>query len=268
MNKTILQILASTVLTISLSSAALAAGGGDLESNMKHMASSMKSIAKTINDPAMNTTNSTLADKFVAAATFAKGQLPEGFEMLQEPELSKRKALYEEMMDHAIELGGFLSYSLKQNDQAKALRFLEQIRVIQTDGHKEFKAEDLSIKPQTYAQTFAATDLKSVMKNMGVNLKLIIAQASDRSLNQSSAKLADDFVAGAKESKAFIPASISQLPADQQTPRATLYSQMTDKLVDAGTRLSKAFSAGDNAAAQAILGELSQMKKDGHYEFN
>jgi hypothetical protein len=266
LNRKMIKLLSSLVLTITLSTAAYAEGG--LEGSMKQMARAVKSMTKTIASPAMNAVNIKLADNFVKAATLAKAQLPEEIQQLPVTEQAKRKALYEEMIDHAIELGEYLSTSLKQNDQVKAQHFLEQIKAYEKEGHTEFKSNDLTNAIQSNARFQMATDLKSAMKNMGADLKLIQVQAADAGQNKSSLKLAEDFTANARDVKAFIPTSISSLPANDQQVRLDLYNKLTDKSIEFGLKLVKAFNDGNNAAAVAIINDLIANKKEGHFEFN
>jgi hypothetical protein len=254
------------VLSMTLATVTFAEGG--LEGSMKQMASAVKTISKTIAIPAMNSVNIKLADKFVQSATHARAQLPEEIQQLPAADQAKRKALYEEMLDHAIELGEYLETSLKQNDQTKAQHFLEQIKAYEKEGHNEFKTNDLTQALQSNARMQMATDLKSAMKNMGADLKLIQAQINDAGQNKSSLKLAEDFIANARDVKAFIPTSISSLPANAQQARIDLYNKLTDKSIDFGLKLQKAFADGNNAAALAIMTDLIANKKEGHFEFN
>lgn len=254
------------VLALTLSTTVMAEGG--LEGSMKQMGRSIHTISKSITVPAMNSVNAKLADKFVQAATQAKKQLPEEIQQLPQADQAKRKALYEEMIDHAIELGEFLSKSLKDNDQVKAQHFLQQIEAYEKEGHTEFKESDLTNAQASTARMNMATDLKSAMKNMGADLKLIQAQASDAAQNKSSLALANDFVANAKDAQSFIPTTISNLPANQQQPRIDLFNKLTTKSIDLGIKMSQAFSKGDNAGAIAIINDLIANKKEGHFEFN
>jgi hypothetical protein len=266
MKNTFLKLLCTSIFTLTFSVNSMADGG--LEGSMKQMARSLRTISRSISNPTMNTKNAELADKFVQAATKAKALLPEEIQQLPTTDQAKRKALYEEMIDHAIELGEYLGRSLKDNDQEKAKHFLDELYKYEKEGHSEFKENDLT-KVQINGEKMAlATTLKAAMKNMGSDIKLIQAQMADASLNQESKKLAEDFVANARDVKSFIPASISKLPSEKQQARMDLYNKLTDKSIDMGTKLSEAFSTGNNAAAQVIINDLLANKKEGHFEFN
>ena len=266
MKTKLLKTVSVVVISFILSTAVIAGGG--LEGSMKKMGRSIKSISLSIANPSMNKINIKLADSFVEAANQAKKQLPEEISQLPQADQEKRKALYEEMIDHSIELGEFLSLSLKNNDQVKAQHFLDTIKAYEKEGHKEFKESDLTVAQVSVAKMQMATDLKTAMQNMGAELKIIQKQASDSTQNKASAKLADDFVANAKDVKAFLPTTITNLPLAQQQARIDLYNKLTDKSIDLGIKMSQAFSTGDNAAAVTIITELIANKKEGHFEFN
>jgi hypothetical protein len=259
MKTNLLKLLSVTVLSFTFSTTLFADGG--LEENMKKMGQAIKKISKAIDNPSMNPASIKIADSFVSYASLAKKYLPEEIAQLPQADQAKRKALYEEMIDHSIELGEFLSTSLKSNDQAKAKHFLDQILAYEKEGHKEFKGNDL-------VGAHFATDLKTAMQNMGSDLKLIQAQASDASQNKASLKLAEDFIANAKDVKAFIPVSIANLPSGQQQARIDLYNKLTEKVITLGEKMVQAFSTGDNAKALSTVAELIASKKEGHFEFN
>jgi hypothetical protein len=285
MKGNILKLVTAVALTLSMSAVAVAkkhghkgngskqtnpGAEGGLEGVMKEMAFSIKGIQMTINDPSMNSINVQLANRFIQAAGRAKVIIPDTVRQLPQPEQNTRKALYEEMMDNSIELGGFLVDSLTKNDQTKALHFLDQIKAMEKDGHKEFKGNDLQYNLQSNLQPMnmqASPDLKSAMKIMGTNLKLIQAQMTDPAMNQASSRLADEIVAGAKDSKTFVPTTVSTLPADQQAARLVIYNQMLDKTIALATKLSQALATGDTTAAQGLINDLTTDKKDGHFEF-
>ncbi|MBC7464754.1 MAG: hypothetical protein H7256_02075 [Bdellovibrio sp.] len=122
----------------------------------------------------------------------------------------------------------------------------------------------------TFAQTAAPVlpaSLGKTMKAMSTNLKAIVAQATEATKNESSAKLADDFVTLTLHAKDFAVDSIQALPAEQQAAAKAEYDKMLEQTAITGQQLAAAFRANDNVLAANLLKQLSQDKKDGHDKF-
>lgn len=108
-----------------------------------------------------------------------------------------------------------------------------------------------------YSQT-----LKSAMKVMGTNLKLISIQVKDPSKNASSLALAEEFLRSSEESRGLIPDTAG-------TPdRKARYIEMIDQSSEQAKQLIDAFRNNDNQRAKLLVDGLLKSKKDGHNEFN
>lgn len=103
-----------------------------------------------------------------------------------------------------------------------------------------------------------AQDLKSVMKTMGTDLKLLSTQVADPRQNASSLALAEELLKATQESRGLVP----------DPARKDLYVQMIDHAADLANQLVNSLRAGDNAKAKALVDSLTAAKKEGHNEFN
>jgi hypothetical protein len=113
----------------------------------------------------------------------------------------------------------------------------------------------------------APTSLKDAMKAMSSCIKTISTQVTDPTQNPASAKLADDFVAYSEKAGAFVPSSVSSMPASAQDAAKKEYQRLIADSVQLGKDLAVAFRANDNATAGAILNQMAGVKKDGHNKF-
>lgn len=232
--------------------------GGALESCMKTMNQNLKLISRQVQDSTLNQKTAQLAEQLAQATTQCKRNLPGGINNLPPNERDVRKALYEEMMDNTAELSDQLAVTLRKNDNLKAQKLVQNLLALKKDGHEEFKNADLTI---------SAYDLKSIMKQMGTNLKLIATRINDPSQNSNSAKLADDLTQATLDSKNHMPGSITSLPASEQAARKKAYDQMLDDSAALSQQLASALRANDNAKAKAIIDQLGNLKKESHFEF-
>ena len=117
------------------------------------------------------------------------------------------------------------------------------------------------------AQFDNTASLKSYMKTMSSKLKTIASQVSNPSKNSENETLSNEFIQTVEQAKNVLPSDINNLPPTQQVERKATYIKMMDQTVQLGKELALAFHNNDNAAANVILGKLSQEKKDGHNEF-
>ncbi len=249
------------VLSLSVCSSGFAmdpASHSPLESCMKKMNQSLKAIARQVQEPSQNQQTAQWAEKLSQITTQCKSNVPEGINNLPDNERDTRKALYEEMMDHTTELSDQLAVILRKNDNLKAQKIVESLIAIKKDGHQEFKHSDF---------TLLAYDLKTLMKQMGTNLKLIAGRINDPTQNGNSAKLADEVTQATLESKKHIPGSISSLPASEQAARKDQYDKMLDESAGLSQQLAQALRTNDTAKAKILIEQLGNLKKDSHIEF-
>jgi len=119
--------------------------------------------------------------------------------------------------------------------------------------------------------TLAATpggSLKQNMKAAEKNLKAIAATVNDPSKNQENAALAYDAAAYFHMTYSQVPESISDLPASRQQAALQGYQAEIRKSVEACVNLQQALLANDNATAAQILKSLSDLKDEGHDQYN
>ncbi|HWU44826.1 MAG TPA: cytochrome b562 [Bdellovibrio sp.] len=117
-------------------------------------------------------------------------------------------------------------------------------------------------------QISAAASLKLNMKQIGKNLKAIVATVNDSSKNQDNAGLAQQAAEAFQAVYNQVPDVINEMPADQQPEAIKGFQQEIQKGIDLFTQLKDAFLNGDNAGAAQILKALSQLKQDGHDQYN
>lgn len=120
--------------------------------------------------------------------------------------------------------------------------------------------------PAATAANVPAT-LGGVMKAMSATLKKITAQATDASKNIDSAKLTEELIDMAKNSKNHIPKSIKDLPKDQLTVQQEQYLKMIDENIALQQELLAAFQNNDNTKAADALNKINASKKEGHNAF-
>lgn len=243
-------------------------GAYNLESHMKQMQKALKQIAVQVSDSSKNAQTILLVEKFQKAIESAKLELPEDVERLPEKERLSRKALYEEMMDHTIELVQSLKDSLTKNDNVKAQRLVDSLLKMKEDGHKEFKADDHPVLQVQAAPLTQVMSLKSIMKGIGTQFKLLQAQVDDSTKNADSVKMAETMIVGLTDARALIPDSISSLPDAEQSARKDLYYKMMDQTMDLVKQVIAALKANDNQKATQLVAQVLQAKKDSHSEFN
>jgi hypothetical protein len=144
----------------------------------------------------------------------------------------------------------------------------EQARRIQRQAIDDFRSSSNGTRVTAeFAAVVAKPSLASSMSAMNSSLKTIATQVSNAAQNAKSASLADQFVADATAAKSFVPDKILQLPAAQQDAKKTEYQQMMDGVIQQGKDLAAAFRKNDNAAANALLVQMSTAKQAGHAAF-
>ncbi len=109
--------------------------------------------------------------------------------------------------------------------------------------------------------------LGDAMKLMNDSLRSIAAQATNPAMNPQSAILADEFVESATAAKAFLPDTITALPAAERTLKAARYATLMETTIDQGKLLAAAFRANDNVKASALMNDMKSNRNTGHTEF-
>ncbi|MDG0816878.1 cytochrome b562 [Bdellovibrio svalbardensis] len=110
--------------------------------------------------------------------------------------------------------------------------------------------------------------LKQNMKAAEKNLKAIALTINDSSKNEENAALAYDAAAYFHMTYSQVPESISDLPASRQQEALQGYQAQIRKSVEMCVSLQQALLANDIDTATDILKALSDLKKEGHDEFN
>ena len=110
--------------------------------------------------------------------------------------------------------------------------------------------------------------LKQNMKQIEKNLKAIAAAINDASQNQNIATLAEQAAELFQTAYSQVPESVSDLPAGQQQEAMQGYQQEIQKGIDLCTQLQNALLNNDNATAMQLLKTLSQLKQEGHDQYN
>ena len=108
------------------------------------------------------------------------------------------------------------------------------------------------------------TPLGEEMETISKAFRTLRRQAKDPAKNASSAALAGKMLAAAQKALDFEPAWTADQPKDEQADFVAGYKKGMEKMVAALVDLEKAFVAGDNAKAEAIIADLRDAQKKGH----
>ena len=108
------------------------------------------------------------------------------------------------------------------------------------------------------------TPLGEEMETISKAFRTLRRQAKDPAKNASSAALAGKMLAAAKKSIEFDPAWTEDQPKADQAKFVAGYKKGMEQMVAQLTALEKAFKAGDNAKAEAIIAKLRDAQKKGH----
>ena len=108
------------------------------------------------------------------------------------------------------------------------------------------------------------TPLGEEMETISKAFRTLRRQAKDPAKNASSAALAAKMLAAAKKSLDFEPVWTADQPKNEQADFVKGYQKGMKTMVAQLTDLEKAFKAGDNAKAEAIIAKLRDAQKKGH----
>lgn len=108
------------------------------------------------------------------------------------------------------------------------------------------------------------TPLGEEMETISKAFRTLRRQAKDPAKNASSAALAGKMLAAAQKSLEFDPAWTEDQPKSEQADFVKGYKKGMEQMVAQLTALEKAFKAGDNAKAEAVIAKLRDAQKKGH----
>jgi len=100
-----------------------------IKNEMKIIASDLKTISLSINNPSSNSSNIVLAEKIMASFQSIRDLNPLGGNLIE----------YQDLIDQEIVLFSELKKNLTAGDQKAALATLDQINVVKKEGHNKFK---------------------------------------------------------------------------------------------------------------------------------
>ena len=111
------------------------------------------------------------------------------------------------------------------------------------------------------------TELGKTMGKLNGAWRKIRKQAADAASNAASLEQVAIVKAAAEKALTLTPAKVADVPAaDQAKFVADFQAQMKDFIVLAD-QLAAAFTANDNAAAQALIQKMGAAQKEGHKNF-
>ena len=145
----------------------------------------------------------------------------------------------------------------------------EKINNLIDHAHRK-TSEDSSSKMVLRSKNFSMSvgNLKQNMKQIEKNLKAIAAALNDASQNQNSASLAEQTTELFQTAQSQVPEAVSDLPSSQQQAAMQGYQQEIQKGIDLCIQLQNALLNNDSATAMQVLKALSNLKEEGHDQYN
>ncbi len=110
-----------------------------LASTMKRMSSDLKKVAAQVNDPSLNTESEKLANDYVLMALHSKNFTPDRIANIPANQQPAQKENYDLTLDKTAETGKLLAQAFHDNENTKAVEFLNQLSKDKKDGHARFK---------------------------------------------------------------------------------------------------------------------------------
>ncbi|MDI1318631.1 MAG: cytochrome b562 [bacterium] len=111
------------------------------------------------------------------------------------------------------------------------------------------------------------TELGNTMEKMNGAWRKLKKQAGDATNNAASLALVATMKACAEKALTLKPARAEDVPAAGRADFVADYQKDMKEFVSLVGELEKAFQAGDNAAAQALIQKMGAAQKEGHKEF-
>lgn len=145
----------------------------------------------------------------------------------------------------------------------------EKINKLIDHAHSK-TSQDPSAKLVLRSHNFSMSvgNLKQNMKQIEKNLKAIAAALNDASQNQNSAALAEQTAELFQTAQSQVPEAVSDLPSSQQQAAMQGYQQEIQKGIDLCSQLQNALLNNDSATAMQVLKALSNLKEEGHDQYN
>jgi len=111
------------------------------------------------------------------------------------------------------------------------------------------------------------TELGNRMDDMSSAVRKLKKQVGDATKNEDSLKLVATIRKNAEAASKEKPAWTADQPADKQAEFVAQYQKGMKDLLALIDKLEAALKAGDNAAAQQVLGDMGKAQKAGHKQF-
>ena len=112
----------------------------------------------------------------------------------------------------------------------------------------------------------SASTMTSAMRDMGKAFKKINQTIHDSSENQNNAVLAQTVAQLLTQVVNEMPSTVSELPSGQQEAMAR-YQDLIQQEIVLAQQLEQAFLNNDNATAQVLFQQMSDLMDQGHDEF-
>jgi len=113
--------------------------GSELEGKMEKMNGAFRKLRRQVADPAQNAASLELVAKLRAATTQAAATLPDTIGKLSPEKQAAAKTSYMEKMKELLATIDELSAALKADKNEEAVKIIENLRLQEAAGHKEFR---------------------------------------------------------------------------------------------------------------------------------
>ncbi len=120
----------------------------------------------------------------------------------------------------------------------------------------------------SFSYSQESQNLKQVMKEMNIHLKLILKTVADTQKNIENTKNCDPIIELLRSTMILKPDFILTLPAEHQAQSFIEYQRMIQQAIDLIQDLRQAFVNNDNLNAEKKIREILDLKKDGHDKFD
>jgi soluble cytochrome b562 len=111
------------------------------------------------------------------------------------------------------------------------------------------------------------TEIDKRMDKVGKAFRQLRKQVADPAQNPSSIDLVGRMIAALKDAEGFTPDKASDLPADQRPKFVADYVAGLKNMEASLQKLSDTLTAGDNAAAAAMVKDIFALEKKDHQQF-
>ncbi len=132
-------ILVAAMMMIASSAFSNITAPTNLKSAMKQMNSTLKTISAQSADATKNADSAKLADDFILLAESCKNFLPKKVQNLPPAQQQAQAQDYNLDVDDMIALGKNLASAFRSNDNAGAVKILNDLNTTKKNGHDKFK---------------------------------------------------------------------------------------------------------------------------------